>query len=505
MEIKEASRLAKMYLSENKGQTIKIIAILAISLIISIFSLYIIFDINLGVTKTIEKTPYANAIERKYINYDYNEIEEIDYYSNVKYIITNSTEYLTYSYNSVFRGNNNPKPYDNIVSFEANIKIDDRLYTMNTGLLDKYYLNQGVYEKIEGDVPNELKNISIIVHDKDHSNMIFSEEAYKLAEKNDERGLIFAGDANIREHEILVSNVLCDVIGIDYNQIIGKKISYYNFFYIVDDNNGLNYKKDYAFKDFIVRGVYNDKNCDYDNRSPLYINDGYYPSMMIVLKNDINYINSFDEIDYDKVNLVNSNNIEKTFNQRLYFDDMTDKINYLNVTKNKFEVLKSNNYKSIITLDPLGYEDLSVKYLKVFNMAGIILLYSGIAVGFSAMLYLISVLISNYNRRNSYIGIIKAIGVQHKDITFIFLIEQLRIVLFSVLISIAVTIIPILGIHFSLYEYMNKITGEEFGISYTMSSYIVVIGTYLLLTIIISLFFIKKGLKTSMLKQLVRN
>lgn len=505
MGIKEALGLARMYLRENKGQTIKIIAIIAISLIIFIFSFYIIFDINIGVTNTISNTPYANVIERKYINYDNNEIEEIGYYSKVDYIITNSTEHLTYSYNSVYRGNNNPKPYDDSVSFEANVKIDDRSYSMNKDLLDKYYLNQTYYGGYNASIIKELRDISIIVHDKNHSNMLFSEEAYKMAKKYDERGLIFAGDTNIREHEILVSNVFCDVLGIDYNYIVGKKLSYYNFYYILDDNNRFTYKSDYAFKDYIVRGVYNDNNCDYDSRSPLNIGDDYYPTMMIILKSDINYINSFDEIDYDKVNIVGKNDLEKVVNQKIYFNDMTDKINYLNVTKNKYEVIDDNVFKSIINLDPLGYENLSVRYLKAINIAGIILVYSGIAVGFSAMLYLISILISNFKRRNSYIGMIKAIGVQNKDISFIFVTEQMLIVLLSALISIAVTIIPILGIHFSLYEYMNKITGNEFGIGYTILAYVTVIASYILITYIISLVFIKKGLKTSMVKQLVRN
>ena len=507
MDIKESAGLAMMYLKENKGQTLKIIVILAISLIISIFSFYIIFDIDIGVKGIIENTPYANTIERKYINYGSDEIEDIGYDNKVKYIITNSTEHLTYSYNSAYGSNNNPKPNDIVVSFESSVKIEEKTYSLNKSLLDKYYLNEATYDNIDATILKEIRDISIVVHDKEHSNTMFSDEAYKMANEYDERGLIFAGDTNIKEHELLVSNVFCDCLGINYNDIVGKKISYFNFYYILKDDNKFDYKKDYAFKDFVVKGVYNDKNCDYDGRSPLNIGEEYYyPTMMILLKNDINYISSFDEINYDKVNLVVSNRLETQFNQRIYFNDMTDKINYLNVTKNHYELVEENVFKSLITLDPLGYEGLSVRYLKAINMAGIILLYAGITVFFSTMVYLISVLISNFNRRNGYIGMIKAIGVQRKDITLIFLIEQISVVLFSSFIAIAITIIPILGIHYSLYEYMSSISvGKEFGIGYTLEAYTVVIASYLLITIIISLIFIKKGLKTSMLKQLVRN
>lgn len=238
--------LACKYLKNNLKTTLISIIPMILSLVFSIVALFILFSFKIGMINNIKEDNIYSSLsvsyddEEGYMNYKYKEsIEDND-------DLIGKIESLNIYYGFL----------DN-VKIVDNVRIEELIYPILK------------IEDVNYDITVDRHN-NIIQFYNLSSSKCYLEDEVKYMKNNNYGDLLLAGDYIDNDNRgIMVSSRLLDSLNINYNDIIGKKISYlvsipihYGVFY---DDSPYGHEGEYIniFKDFVVVGVFNDNvyNC----------------------------------------------------------------------------------------------------------------------------------------------------------------------------------------------------------------------------------------------------
>ena len=238
--------LACKYLKNNLKTTLISIIPMILSLVFSIFALFILFSFKIGII---------------------NNIKEDNIYSTLSVFYDDKEGYMNYKYKDSIEENDDL--IGKIESFTLYYGFLD-----NVKIVDNVRIEELIYpilkiEDVNYDITVNRNNNKIEFFDLSSSKCYLDDEI-KYMKNNNYGDLLLAGDyINNDNRGIMINSRLLDSLNINYNDIIGKKISYvvsiptnYNIYY-----PDISYKHEGefidVFKDFVVVGVFNDNvyNC----------------------------------------------------------------------------------------------------------------------------------------------------------------------------------------------------------------------------------------------------
>jgi len=492
MKIKNYFELAFSYIKGNIKLLINAFIIITVSISILLISLFMFFSINYGINEAIDHYPYSKTMLKTYSNLsDDNLLNDVPKNSEYTTFIAGGLVYK-FDYENIMK-ESVPHPKEKI-EFTSKIFIDDKQIEINTENLDNLYGKNPYF--------------SYVAYNKKYSNCLFSSETNKFNQMFNSGNILLAGSIEINSGETLVSDLFCKLLNIKYDEIINKRISYYGFRYQYITNKDLidefKYNEGYIFKDFVIKGVYNHNNIDLINYGGMtsYIN-GYQlmNSSMIFSYEDINLMENVDDFKDNKLNyLKETDKRDGVYKVPFY---TYQRINYSNI----IDIINSlTNEKSNIRYANYGFDTKEYsKSIKSINSISIILILLSITIFISSIFGITNVIIYNLRKRNSYVGIQKAIGFTTKNINKTYILEQMITSFIVSIISIIISLIPIIIIYILENNFLHRYSDNiSLSPKYLILSILIVVGMYLFITFIISNIIIKFNVKKKITDQLAR-
>ena len=492
MRIKDYFELSIFYIKGNLKQIINTSLIIIASLFILISSICSIFIVKYGIEESISDIPYSKSVYNYYYNND--DMVTIPEYDN--------TEYMTYYISSIpFYFNYNEDPICKDRGDKKDIKREGKLYIGN----DEHIIN---VEKFK-EVCRGNTSFNITFYNKELSNTLFSRETENFVKKYDYGNVLLSGTSDLNTKEVLVSDLFCDLLNINYNSIVGKTISYSSLIYQYDDKNF--YANDnYIFKDFLVKGVYNHMNCEFDSYvTHVLIGSGHMP-MMIFLSTDKKSMENINDYDDNKVNIITHDNRElhtvlAVTNQIIHHETLESAINNINDIRQYNSINIDNYIEGYMCSDLYNVIYSYSKSISTLKSVSAILLLVSITIFISSIFGITNVIVYNLRKRNTYVGIQKAIGFTSKDISKIYILEQMITSSIISIISTVISLIPITIIFILENNFIHRYSDFiSLSPKYIIFSILIVVGMYLFITFIISNIIIKFNVKKKITDQLAR-
>lgn len=385
-------KLALMYLMHNIKRYIIIILLLSLSLSILLFSCYFSLSYNrnyknelnnnksyLTLRMTNDNDEYSDEIN-KILSQDNDVSNYINYKKyNIKYLITYEKTY----------------PFARTFHYPI-LKIDESLYSYN--------VSNGSYN-------DEF-------HLFEDSNTIFDESEYEYANKYNEKLIITGSIDDLCENEIIISSNVCDVLNIDYNEIIGKSLSYSIFY---TDNDELNKKT--VLNNYTVKAVFNSK--FYSTLSSA--EQGYEQTSVFAFLNIKNKADLEEVTSSYNVCQIYFKNYSHALNGYIKYQDFYNE-NYLSHDKH-ISITYSNVLQRL--LDSIDY----IKFLsKILNIISILIFIVMILNLFNISLYMAK-------KRYSFLNMCKKIGLNDIEKKRFILYENVTIFSIVIIISIIISAI----------------------------------------------------------------
>ena len=257
MKLKDQLSISNEIENANKSQSRNTIIGIAISIVLSIISIFFIVSFYYGVINSTNKESNISTVNVSYSDTDDSMIKNsyIDQISNNK-LVKESIIYDKYELS-----------FDNIIYSFSNI-----VYNYPTIVIDDIEYSQSYNKKY-----NRKEDI-VLVYDDLKNNKCILESEYEFMNTHfpDENiicGNLFGSEIN----EIIISDIFLDMLGItDPSSVINKKISYelplFNSGFKVYPESDYYGKSIYIFKNYIIKGVFNSKIYNCPSRE---MNEGY--------------------------------------------------------------------------------------------------------------------------------------------------------------------------------------------------------------------------------------
>ena len=352
MNTKECFLVANKNVKANKFTSFNIIFSFVISIISIVLCLFIYSVFSIGIKNQINDNKNISTLKIEYMDYS-----KHDYSSGNPG--TNSIEYRE----KILLNNG---INENISFVRKQISFD--YYSIGSGLMSKSIYSYPTIIINGNEIINDYENHRVN-HGYDMFDVYSDNSSLYLKSENDYLNklgfgnVILAGTDDVKNNEIIISSAFLDYYNINYNDVIGKNISYKLKIYtkrkvslITDKTNYINenYKdvERYLFKDFIIKGVYNSKIYNCRSRERLYeINGDHTTTPLFWIKESQLYKEKYVEYDSD--------------NKVYYYNDLPENIFDDALSKNKiclFEGFNNSVVKTDIITDIYQFNNIDSIY-----------------------------------------------------------------------------------------------------------------------------------------------
>ncbi|MGM9969330.1 MAG: FtsX-like permease family protein [Anaeroplasma sp.] len=532
MKRKDYFYLAKISLNSEKNKKNNIIYSLSFSMILLISFVFLILAFYVGSLDKMNSIQSISSIDIK--------LTDLNKEQSILNEITGISDEISYEYYPIltktFKSDDNSilKTYNTIYIGDLEIDITYPIVPKKIDINSRTITNNLFY----GSNPNSVDNFKFFDLNK---SIIFDCEADYMKENKYDYCIL--GEVIKNDNEIMLSSRDLEILGLNASDVIGKSISYKTVlqdstyaidnngdFFSEDNNNSLDGKEVYIFKDYIIVGIFNSdiynvpsreisikqsenglefwlsKNALYDNGSRI------VPEYRYKLINDENkkvYFYETSPLEYSN-DIIANGKVFLPYGLNLGTDSpfFEDSLHEIVLFKNFSYAY--DGYKTVINIiDAYNNSGITITNSILYSYIDIYPFIVGVTISFDfigglilfiTILNLLNTFKYSITSKKRFIGIEKALGLDGKKISYIYYCEMLLILLKSAIFSLIISFMLCFAIQLyfeystsTMYDSISNIIGLS--LNYYPIAFLLV-----LLHMIIFVFIINKILCNKMVK-----